>query len=140
MSIIQGTIDQELTEAGTQAYCSFDPSTPEAKAQLYNGMVNPDYRISDEINQTISVVNVYAEMLELVDEDTGEISTAPRIVLFDSEGKSHVAVSKGIMNALKRLFKVFGQPSEWEAPIVVKVKQVGVKAGSMLTLELAKKK
>jgi hypothetical protein len=125
-----------LSESGNTAYCSFVAADEKAKTMLYNGMNNPDERIANEINQIIMVRDVYAETVDIVDEDTGEITQCPRVVLFDANGKSHVAVSVGIVNALKKLFKVFGQPSEWEKPLPLKVKQIGIKKGSMLTLEL----
>lgn len=127
-----------LSDSGNTAYCSFIAADASSKAMLFNGMNNPDERIANEINQIINVKDVYAETVDLVNDETGEIAACKRIVLFDADGKSHVAVSNGIFNALKKLFKVFGQPSEWEQAIPLKVKQVAVKAGSMLTLEMVK--
>ncbi len=133
-------LEMQLSDGGNTAYCSFAATDSAAKAMLFNGMNNPDHRVADQINQVIEVKDVYAEMVDIADEDTGEITQCPRIVLFDSKGESHVAVSVGLLSALKKLFKVFGQPSEWEKPLPLKVRQVNVKAGSMLTLELTKGK
>ena len=42
----------------------------------------------------------------------------------------------GIFNAVKKAIQIFGEPT-WEEPIEFTVKQVSVKNGSMLTLDVA---
>lgn len=123
------TTDQSLT------FCSFDTSTAKGKTKLFNAMTNPDKRIADQINMTIEIKDVYAETVDIPDDD-GVIETVPRVILIDSKGVSFVAVSKGIFGDLKRLINLFGNPAEWEKPLKVIVKQVPVKAGSMLKLQL----
>jgi len=124
--------------AQTNSFCSFQATDAESKAVLFNGMNSPDHRLADEINTVINVQHVFIEMVDIADEDTGEISTCPRIVLFDDKGESHVAVSLGILSALKKLFKVFGRPETWAAPLPLRVKQVTIKVNKMLPLEYAK--
>ena len=133
--------DQENTNLMTPAqgqasYCSFTAGTTKEKAMLFNGMNNPDAKLSDEVNQVIAVKEIYAEMVDLADEETGEITTVPRVVLFDAEGKSHQAMSIGIFKAVKKLLDVFGEPSQWEEPIKVKIKNQSIKERKMLTFEV----
>lgn len=118
------------------SYCSFDTSSPAGKARLYNAMSNPDERISAHINEEIVVVDVYAEMIDITNEDTGEVTSCPRVILIDPNDTSFVAVSTGIYGDVKRLLQIFGEPSTWEKPIHLKVKQVQIKKGSMLKLQL----
>lgn len=122
----------------TNSFCSFTATDAESKAVLYNGMNSPDHRLSDEINTVIKVQHVFIEMVDIADEETGEINTCPRIVLFDEKGESHVAVSVGVLSSLKKLFKVFGRPESWTTPLPLKVKQVTIKVNKMLTLEYDK--
>ena len=61
---------------------------------------------------------------------------APRIVLIDDKGESYQCVSNGVWGSLKKMFAVYGAPT-YEEPINVVVKQVKVKRGTMLTLEVA---
>lgn len=131
------TLENQLS-AQTNAYCSFTATDTESRAILFNGMNNPDHRIGDEINTVINVKHVFVEMVDIVDEKTGEVDACPRIVLFDDKGESHVAVSLGILSALKKLFKVFGMPGAWTEAIPLRVKQVAIKERKMLTLEYAK--
>lgn len=131
------SLENQLS-AQTNAFCSFTATDTESRAILFNGMNNPDHRISDEINTIINVKHVFVEMVDIADEKTGEIESCPRIVLFDDKGESHVAVSLGILSSLKKLFKVFGMPQDWTETVPLKVKQVSIKERKMLTLEYAK--
>ena len=118
------------------SYCSFDTSTNDGKARLFNAMSKPDERIADHINEEVTISDLYAEMIDITDDKTGEITTAPRIIIIDPNGISYAAVSTGVYGDIKRILQIFGEPSTWAAPIKVKVKQVPVKKGSMLKLQL----
>lgn len=126
-----------LTNATGEYYCSVCAEDPVKKAELFNAMNNPDERLADHINEVIKVKDVYCEAVELVNEQTGESTVNPRIVLIDESGKSYQCVSFGVFNALKKIISpaFFGAPT-WENPIPIKVKQVTKGQRSMLTLEI----
>ena len=130
----------QLTGERKQSFCSFVAGTDEEKTKLFNGVNNPSKRISDCINETIELKDIYAEEVELVNEKTGEINTCPRIVLFDAKGESYVSVSMGIFSALKKLMQVFGTPAMWTKPLPVKVKQINKADKRLFTLEIVKAK
>lgn len=122
----------------TKSFCSFKPEDNAARAMLYNGMNNPDHRIADEIGAIILARDVYAEKVNVVKPETGEIEEATRVVIFDEKNESHVAVSIGIYNALAKLFLVFGRPT-WTEPVPLRVKQIPTSGTKkMLTLEVVK--
>lgn len=125
-----------MSVPATQSYSSFVAETQEQKTALYNALMNPDERIGDHINTTIELKEVLIESIELTDDETGEVITAPRTVVIDSKGKSYEAVSIGVFSALKRIVNIFGEPSTWEKPIKVKVIQKTIKKNKMLTLEI----
>lgn len=104
-------------------WCSFKANTLDQKKRLYRAMTNPDSKLSDCINMEINLVDAYIEWAEVTHDQTGEIEQVPRVVLFDANGKTYTATSKGIYNSLYRLFVVFGVP-HWETPIPVKIRQV----------------
>lgn len=135
--MIPTTNNNLMTTAESAKFCSFDTSTAAGKAKLFNVMTNPDKRVSDFINKEIEIKDIYAEQIELTNEETGETENVPRCILIDTKGVSYVAVSKGVFGDLKRLISLFGSPSVWVEPLKVTVKQVNVKAGSMLKLILA---
>lgn len=133
-----GTREYNIAELnGTQlaAYCSIKDDSFEGKMAVYNAANNPDAKVNDIINKRIELRDVYAETIEVVNEDTGELEQAPRIVLIDADGKSYQCVSAGIFGAIKKLNAIFGEPT-WEPAIPVEVKQVPTKRGSMLTLDV----
>lgn len=124
----------DLTTA-TSSYCSMVADTPEEKVTLFNAMNNPDDRIADHINETIAVKDLFCEVVQCVNQETGEVSVCPRIVLIDDKGKSYASVSLGIYSAMKKLMSIYGQPT-WDKPIKVKVMQISKGTRKMLSLKL----
>ena len=131
-------------------YVSFTPTTKEDKIKLFNATANPDERLKDHINETITIKDFVVEMVELakrnekdeivVDDDTGEVITniAPRIIIIDKDGKTYAATSVGVFNALKRIVMSFGEPSTWDAPVKVKIKMVSRGTRNMMNFEMVK--
>lgn len=127
---------KELSQPESNAFCSIKEDSLEAKKLVYNASNNPTHKIDDYINKEIALKDVFVEIIELANENTGELEQAPRIVLIDDKGESYQCVSNGIFGSLKKLMAIFGEPT-WEDPIHAVVKQVKVKRGTMLTLEVA---
>lgn len=100
------------------AYCSFLADTPEEKRALFTAMNNPTYRLEEKINMTIMVRDVYAETVDFVNETTGEITKGIRVILIDDEGNSYGCCAMGVYSSLKKLMKVYGEPT-WLTPIPV---------------------
>ena len=125
----------DLTTAKTQ-YCSMVTDTDESKQKLFNAMNNPDKRIADMINMPIAVRDIYIEVVNCTNQETGEVTVCPRIVLIDDKGVSYQAVSIGIYSAVKKLIQVYGEPS-WEKPVKVIVKNITKGDRKMLTLNVA---
>lgn len=117
-------------------YCSFKPIDYPSKARLYRAMTNPDFRVSDCINQVIRLTDVFIEWVEMLDQKSGEIGHVPRCVLFDADGKTYAATSRGIANSLERLAMVYGMP-HWDNPISVRIRQVQNQERRFYTLDIA---
>lgn len=124
----------DMTSAQTQ-FCSLTASTREEKAALYNAMNNPDKRLADCINMKIEARDLYIEVVNCTNEETGEVNACPRIVIIDKDGVSYQAVSIGIYSALKKVIQVFGAPT-WTDPVVLEVKQITKGNKKMLTLNV----
>ena len=114
-------------------YVSFTPKTDEQKAALYKAMSQPDRRMSDFINTKFRASDLYIEMVEIADEETGEVSQLPRVVIFADDGTTYASISKGIFNAVKRLCAVYGMP-HWDKPIPLKIIQTTAKNRKFLNL------
>lgn len=136
----QGMLDYAgEMETEKAMYCSFVADTPEKKMQLVNAMNNPDFNVSDCINQVILLRDVFVQTVMCRNEETGEENPAPRVVLIDKDGKAYHAVSVGIFSSLKNILFAFGQPSEWDAPIPVKIEQIQRGKNRMYTLKVVRK-
>lgn len=117
------------------SFCSMTASTHQEKAAMYNAMNNPDKRLADCINMQIAAKDLYIEVVNCTNEETGEVNACPRIVIIDDKGVSYQAVSIGIYSALKKAIQVFGAPT-WEIPVKMEVKQVTKGNKKMLTLNV----
>lgn len=126
-------IVMDLTTAKT-SFCSMVAEKDEDKAKLYNAMNNPDNRLSDWINKTINAKDLYIEVVNCTNTETGEVTACPRIVLIDDKGVSYQCVSIGVYSAIKKLIQAFGVPT-WHKPIKLEVKQITKGERKMLTLD-----
>ena len=128
-------VAQELSAEQTSMFCSIQGGTHESKVAVFNASNNPDHKVGDYINKVIVVKDVLAELIEVTNDETGEIEVTPRVVLIDVNGESYQAVSKGIFNALKKAIAIFGAPT-WDEGLPCLIKQVSVGKGSMLTFDV----
>ena len=129
----------DLTER-TTSYCSLVAQTVEDKAVLYNAMNAPDKRLKDCINLDINIKDVFVEVVNCINKETGIVEKCPRTVIIDDKGVGYQCVSLGVFSALKKLFAVYGEPSVWDKPLKVKVKQINKSADkNILTLEVLAK-
>lgn len=137
--IIMSTKEQMIAEINSENifYTSLKSETAEEKKKLFNAQNKADERLADHINKTLAIKDVFVEIVDCVNEDTGEVSQAPRIVLIDDKGVSYACVSVGIFSALKKIFGIFGEPTTWEKPLKINVKQITKGKKQMLTFEVA---
>lgn len=121
----------------TMSYCSIVAETFEDKKILFNSMNNPEKRTGDCINEIINLRNVYVESVNCVNQETGEVTVCPRVVLIDDNNVGYQSVSLGIFSALKKLFSTFGEPNTWDEAIPIKIKQLTKGEKKILTFEIA---
>lgn len=134
---------QNITNAGIGAMVTSlhaNPHDRAASVRVFNAMNNPNDRVSNHINETISVQDYLIEMTEIEDTDSygnglGSYSVVPRVVLVAPDGTSYQATSYGIANAVRNVVMVCGD-APWIPPVQLKVKQVPTKRGSMLTVDM----
>lgn len=118
-------------------YCSKLATTEEDKKELFNALESCDVLLNDIVGTTIDVKDIYVEEREVVDEESGEIKTKFRTILFDKDGKTYATGSYGIYNVLKKIVGIYGLPTTWEKPLQVKVAKRPIGNGkSSLTLTL----
>lgn len=120
-------------------YCSFDFSTDEGKETLFKVMSSPDKSISEYINKVINVKDVFCDMVDLTDKETGEVFTTPRVILLDDKGVSYQSVSGSFYKTMVKFLQIYGNPTNWGRCIPIEIKQKETKNGRRIfTFELAK--
>lgn len=127
----------ELTERET-VFCSMTASTNQEKAKLFAAMNNPEHRLGDCINMVIKAKDIFCEVVNCTNRETGESRKCPRIVIIDEKGEGYQAVSLGVFSAMKKLIAIYGAPT-WSDPIPLKVKQISKGTIKMLTFDVAYK-
>ena len=97
-------------ENESATYSSMECVTREDKVLFYNAVSSPEENLRDHINEVVNVKDIFVEVIEL-EQDDGTVTQAPRIVLIDVDGVGYQCVSGGVLNALKRIIKIFGHPT-----------------------------
>lgn len=124
----------DLTSRQT-TFCSLVANTPAEKAMLFKAMNNPEKRVGDCINMTINAKDLFCEVVNCINQQTGEVQVCPRIVIIDDKGVGYQAVSLGVYSAIKKIIQVFGTPS-WETPLPLIVKQITKGDRKLLTFDV----
>lgn len=131
----------DLTAPRTISYCSMKPQNEKEEVQLFNAMNNPQHRLAECINMKLDIKDVYVEVVQMVNQATGVIQPAPRIVLIDTKNEGYTCVSLGVFGALQKIFQIKGEPTTWQHPLKIEVKSITKGAGNsirnILTLNLA---
>lgn len=116
------------------SYCSMTATDHKTKCALFNAIGKPQ-KIADMINKTIRLAHIYIEAINIIDQNTGELVTVPRIVLIDDHANGYQGISTGLYESVKRIVSMFGEPSEWKQPLKVQVMQIRTKRGITYNLE-----
>ena len=124
----------EVMETGV-GYSSMNLQDHDQAVAFYNAVTNPTGKLKEHINETLNLVHVSVEPLEVKSED-GTTNIAPRIVLVTDAGESYSCVSVGVYAALKRIFSLFGTPDTWKNPMPIKPVLQATKKGQVLSIQL----
>lgn len=118
-------------------YCSKVAETEKEKKELFNALESCDALLNDCVGQEIEIQDMYIEEKQVIDEETGELKTKYRTILFDKSGQTYATGSYGIYNVLKKIVQIYGLPTNWEKPLKVKVAKRPIGNGKQsLTLTL----
>lgn len=96
----------------------------ETKAKIFNA-VNDANPVSDLSGKPFEIADLVIESTEFVNEKTGEIEPAVRTIFITPSGDAYQAFSGPIFNATKRILALLGDPSQWPAPLKVRVTEEG---------------
>ena len=111
-----------LMNPGAAFLCSIPNDGSRAAAvAIYNAVNNKGESLADHKNEVLEIVNVAAHPVNLIDENTGELVEALRVVLIDKNGNNYDAVSQGIVSSLQKIFAIVGPAPYLEEPLKIKV-------------------
>lgn len=114
------SVEDFTNPSASMMYCSIkSEGDMKSKAAIFNAINSPEEKIAEHINKPIMLKDIVAHPIRLVDEKTGEVLDAMRMVLVDENGVGYEAVSSGIVNAVSRILQIFGQPETWDGPIKI---------------------
>ena len=118
-----------LTNPGNSFYCSIpNDGTRAAQVKIYNAVNNKGDALDDHKGEVLGIVDIAAHPVSIVDENTGEVVEALRVVMIDKNGKNYDAVSQGIASSLNKIFSIVGQPS-YNPPLRLKVVEQKTRKG-----------
>lgn len=126
----------DLTQERKVSYCSMVPKNEDEEIILFNAMNSSDKRLGDCINETLEVSHIYVEVVKCKNQETGEETLCPRVVLIDKDGISYQCVSIGIFSSVKKILSVKGNPGNWKAPVKLKVEQITKGTNKLLSLRM----
>ncbi len=119
----------------------FAPGFEMDDVDAYNALQSPAKTVNDCIGDTFNLCGLIAHPVQVVNEATGELVPAPRIVLIGNNGESYVSVSKTLFSSLKNLFAMYRRPESWPKDgIPVKLKQFSKGNKRYFSIELIKPK
>lgn len=126
-----------FTGVQNKVYCSKKAENEKEKKELFNALESCDALLNDCVGQEIEIQDIYVEEKEVVDDETGELKTKFRTIIFDKSGQTYATGSYGIFNVMKKIIQIYGLPETWEKPIKVKVAKRPIGNGKQsLTLTL----
>lgn len=124
-------------EMQSKVYCSMNVTTDEEKKKLFNTLESCDVLLNDCVGNEIAIKDIYIEERNVVDEETGELRTKYRTIIFDENGQTYATGAYGIYNVLKKIVQIYGTPDLWQEPLKVKVSKKPIGNGKQsLTLIL----
>jgi len=114
-------------------------SFPKSDAhKVFELIQTADGQVADLIGKEIAVEHIVAHSVEIVDEETGEVDEADRIVLVTPEGESYSCVSNGIRRSLTMLMALTGKMPPWKPALLLTIRQINTRRGRRTyILELA---
>ena len=124
----------EVMETGV-GYSSMNVQDHDQAVAFFNAVTNPTGKLKEHINETLNLVDVSIEPIEVKHED-GTANIAPRIVLVTDDKESYSCVSVGVYAALKRIFSLFGTPDACTKPLPIKPVLQATKKGQVLSIQL----
>lgn len=94
--------------------------------------------ISEHFGETIQLRHFVVQRVQVADDNTGELTDQPRVILIAEDGTAYHAVSSGLMSSLRNIIGALGEPDTWESPLPVQIVEEKSRKGyRFMTVKLA---
>lgn len=110
--------------------------TRETQIKIYNAVSGEGENVSDHLKEVIEVENIVAHPVQMVDEKTGEITDALRIVLVSPDGTTYSSVATGVLSSMQKIMGIIGS-APWTPALKIMPVEVKTRNGyKTITLSL----
>lgn len=106
--------------AGARIITNISNPTPADNVMIINALSVTDARTRDVVGQELPLIGYVAHTVEIVNKQTGEVSTLMRVVMILADGRLISTMSKGVVRTLGYLSKV-NPTKKWTPPLMVKI-------------------
>lgn len=90
----------------------------ESSIKMYNAVNDAEFQVSECLGQELSITDMVAHPLEILDTETGELKKLVRVVLIDEEGNGYHSMANGVIESMKRIIAIVGQ-GPWQPALKV---------------------
>lgn len=106
---------------------NLDMNLFENKKAIFNMMNNPNTRLSFMVDKPIHAKDYVIDDVSIVNQETGEVQGAPRLVIRDANGETYHTMGRGLVESFNRILDVFGD--SWGDGFNLVVKQINTSTG-----------
>ena len=97
--------------------------------------INDSTPLDEALGVTFNLDQYIVQAVDIIDSNTGELVTAPRVTLIDDQGKAYHGTSKGLLTSIRNLNATIGDRSNWDGPIPIQVIKAGVRPRAYFTIK-----
>jgi len=109
-----------LNKGDLGVFSTVKAETQADKIRVLQALTDP-LSVDENLGTVFNLNNFIVQAVEIRDEKSGTVTTAPRVILIADDDTAYAAVSTGLLRSLENLIGIVGHPETWEGPIAVSV-------------------
>lgn len=115
---------QALAEGKATVFTTITGDDFASKMKVLNA-TTASLPLAENLNKPIELVDVVVQVVEMANEQTGEMQEVPRTILIAKDGTAYHAISVGVFRAVENILGILGKPNTWPGPVKIKVQREG---------------
>jgi len=97
--------------------------------------INDSTPLDEALGEVFNLDQYIVQAVDIVDGQSGEVVTAPRVTLISDAGKAYHGTSKGLLTSIRNLNATVGDRSNWDGPIPIQVVKAGIRPRAYFTIK-----